>query len=188
MITLPANDLSPNLLEFITLQQEQIAQQQEQIVQLQERDVQQQIRIEVLEAEIARLKKLNPNPNIKPNTKPPDDDDPGSSPPDSDNNGKPEASEDGDSLSRKSEVEKPDETTRRQRSQPPAPSVSEEHRITPEAIPEGSVRHGRESFTVQEMEVKARAVRYWQRAYAVRIISRPMIQEPGIRDRMAIAQ
>ena len=168
MIALLANDLSPNLLEFITQQQEliarqqeQIAQQQEQIVQLQERDVQQQIRIEALEAEIARLKKLNPKPNIKPNTKPPDDDDPGSSPPDSDNNGKPEASEDGDSLSRKSEVEKPDETTRRQRSQPPAPSVSEEHRITPEAIPEGSVRHGRESFTVQELEVKAKAVRYW---------------------------
>ena len=102
MIALPANDLSPNLLEFIAQQQEliarqqeQIAQQQEQIVQLQERDVQQQIRIEALEAEIARLKKLNPKPNIKPNTKPPDDDDPDSSPPDSDNNGKPEAFSDG---------------------------------------------------------------------------------------------
>ena len=167
MITLPANDLSPNLLEFITQQQELIArqqeqiaqqqelivQQQEQIVQLQEREVQQQIRIEASETEITRLKKLNPKPNIKPNTKPPDDDDPGSLPPDSDNNGKPEASEDGDSLSRKSEVEKPDETTRRKRSQPPDPPVSEEHSITPEAIPEGSVRHGRESFTVQELEL-----------------------------------
>ncbi len=161
MITLPANDLSPSLLEFITQQQELIARQQEQIVQLQEREVQQQIRIEALEAEITRLKKLNPKPNIKPNTKPPDDDDPGRLPPDSDHNGKPEASEDGDSLSRKSEVEKPDETTRRQRSKPPDPPVSEEHSITPEAIPEGSVRHGRESFTVQELEVKAKTVRYW---------------------------
>ena len=120
MNTLPANDLSPNLLEFITQQQEliarqqeQIAQQQEQLVQLQEREVQQQIRIEALEAEITRLKKLNPKPNIKANIKPPD------------------------------------------------PPVSEEHSITPEAIPEGSVRHGRESFTVQELEVKAKTVRYW---------------------------
>ena len=161
MISHPAKDLSPNLLEFIAQQQEQIARQQELIVQLQERNVQQQIRIEALEAEIIRLKKLNPKPNIKPNTKPPDDDDPGSSTPDSDSNGKSDAPEEGDSPSRKSEVEKPDDTTRRQRSQPPRPPVSEEHSMTPEAIPEGSVRHGRESFTVQELEVKAKSVRYW---------------------------
>jgi hypothetical protein len=169
MITLPAKDLSPNLLEFITQQQaliarqqEQIVQQQEQIVQLQERDVRQQIRIEALETEITRLKKLNPKPDIKPNTKPQDDDGPGSAPPDSDsNNSKPDAPEDGDSPSRKSEVDKPDDTTRRQRSQPPGPPVSEEHSMTPEAIPEGSVRHGRESFTVQELEIRAKTVRYW---------------------------
>ena len=28
--------------------------------------------------------------------------------------------------------------------------------MTPEVIPEGSVRHGREPFTVQELEIKAR--------------------------------
>ena len=171
MISLPATDLSPNLLEFIAQQRDQLAQKQdhiaqlqEQIVLLQELNVQQQARIEVLEAEIIRLKKLNPKPNIKPNTKPPDDDDPGNSPPESDKNGTseaPEDGEDGDSLSRKSEVEKPDDATRRQRSQPPSPPVSEEHSITPEDIPEGSVRHGRESFTVQELEIKAKAVRYW---------------------------
>ena len=52
---------------------------------------------------------------------------------------------------RKSEVVKPDDNTRRQRSQPPGPSVSEEFTVTPEDIPEGPVRHGRESFTVQEL-------------------------------------
>ncbi len=40
MITLPANDLSPSLLEFITQQQELIARQQEQIAQQQEQIVQ----------------------------------------------------------------------------------------------------------------------------------------------------
>ena len=168
MISLPPKDLSPNLLEFITQQQaliarqqEQIAQQQEQIVQLQERDVQQQIRIEALEAEITRLKKLNPKPDIKPNTTPPSDDDPGSSPPDPSCNDHADAPEGGDSPSRKSEVEKPDETSRRQRFQPPEQPVSEEQSRTPEAIPEGLVRHGRESFTVQELEITAKTVRYW---------------------------
>ncbi len=51
-----------------TQQQKQITQQQEQIVQLQEK-------VEALEAEIRRLKKLPPKPDIKPNTKPPDDSD-----------------------------------------------------------------------------------------------------------------
>lgn len=74
MILPLATDQSPNLLEFI-------AQQQKQIVQLQEWEAQLLARIEVLESEIIRLKKLNPKPNIKPNTKPPDDSDSnGSSP------------------------------------------------------------------------------------------------------------
>ena len=165
MISLLAEDQSPNLLEFIAQQkeliarqQEQITQQQEQIVQLQERAVQQQARIEALESEIIRLKKLNPKPNIKPNTKPPDDSDSSGSSPSSDGDTCPE---DNDSLNRKSEVEKPDDATRRQRSQPPSLPVSEEHSMTPEDIPEGSVRHGRESFTVQELEIKAKSVRYW---------------------------
>ena len=97
MILLPATDQSSNLLEFI---------------------VQQQAWIEALENEIIRLKKLNPEPDIKPETKPPDDSDPDDSPPGSDGNTGPEDSEDDDLHIRKSEVEKPDDTTRRQRSQP----------------------------------------------------------------------
>ncbi|USE38326.1 hypothetical protein [Endozoicomonas sp. SCSIO W0465] len=49
-----------DLLRFIT-------QQQEQIIQLKEQ-------VELLEAEIRRLKKLPAKPDIKPSTKPPDDD------------------------------------------------------------------------------------------------------------------
>ena len=168
MISLPATDQAPNLLEFIVQQQdliarqqEQITQQQEQIVQFQEREIQLLTQIEVLENEIIRLKKLNPKPNVKPNAKPPDDDDPSGSPPCSDGNSDAVDSENDDSYSRKSEVEKPDDTTRRQRSQPASPPVTEEHCLFPEDIPEGSVRHGRESFTVQELEIKAKSVRYW---------------------------
>ncbi|UYM17915.1 septum formation initiator family protein [Endozoicomonas euniceicola] len=66
MITLPPENLSPSLLEYIVKQQELITRQQRQIAQLMEQNVQLQARIEVLEAEIIRLKKLNPKPNIKP--------------------------------------------------------------------------------------------------------------------------
>ena len=161
MISLPATDQSPNLLKFISQLQEQIVQLQEQLVRLQERDIQQQARIEVLEAEIIRLKKLNPKPNIKPNSKPPDDSDSGGSAPSSEGNVEAEDPEDDDSYNRKAEVEKPDDTTRRQRSKPASPPVSEEHSLSPDEIPEGSVRHGRESFTVQELEIKAKSIRYW---------------------------
>ena len=161
MISLPATDLSPNLLEFIVQQQDLIAQQQKQIVQLQEREVQLLARIEVLENEIIRLKKLNPKPKIKPNTKPPDDSDSNGSPPDPDESGNTDESEDDNPHSRKSEIEKPDDTTRHPRSQPASPPVSEEHNRSPEDIPEGSVRHGREPFTIQELEVKAKSVCYW---------------------------
>ena len=157
MVSFSPVDQSPNLLKFIAQQQELITQQQEQIIQLQEREAQLLARIEVLESEIVRLKKLNPKPDIKPNTKPPDDSDSGngnghnSSPP----------PENSDEPSRKSEVEKPDDTTRSRRSSPPRPPVTEEHSIAPEDIPEGSVPHGREPFTVQELEIKAKSVRYW---------------------------
>ncbi|WP_145912451.1 transposase [Endozoicomonas montiporae] len=161
MIPLPTKGQSTNLLKFIAQLQGQIVQLQEQVVRLRELNVQQQARIEVLENEIIRLKKLNPKPNIKPSTKPPDDNDPDGSPPSSDGNAETEAPEDGESYSRKSEVERPDDTTRRQRSQPDSPPVSEEHCLSPDDIPEGSVRHGRESFTVQEFEIKAKSVRYW---------------------------
>ena len=162
MISSPPTDQSPNLLKFIAQQQERITHLEEQIVRLQERDVQYQAQIEVLKNEITRLKKLNLKPNIKPNTKPPDDNDSSGSPPSSpDESADPEDPEDENSLSRKSEVDKPDDTTRGKRSQPPKPPVSEEHCMTPGEIPEGSVRHGRESYTIQELEIKAKSVRYW---------------------------
>ncbi|MBO9483775.1 hypothetical protein [Salinisphaera sp. G21_0] len=141
MFTPPTEDLSPNLLEFI-------AQLQEQIVGLQELVVQQQTRIEQLENEITRLKKLNTRPNLKPNTKPPEDNDqvtPGFGPDENDTDDKTEGSS-GDDHKRK--VNKPDESTPRQRPQPQYPPASEEETIAPEDIPEGSVRHGREPYTV----------------------------------------
>ena len=161
MISLPATDQSPNLLKFIGQQRELIARQQEQIVQLQKRDVQRQARTEALKNEIIRLKKLNSRPNIKPNTKPLDDNDSGGSPSSSDADTGAENPENDDPYSRKSKVEKPDDTTRRQRSQPDRPAVSEEHSLSPDEIHEGSVRHGRESFTVQELEIKAKSVCFW---------------------------
>ena len=103
MITLPPEDLSPSLLEYIVKQQELITQQQ--------------ARIEVLEAEIIRLKKLNPKPNIKPNTKPPDDSD-SDDPPDSSDSASTDSTGNNDAPSRKSEVDKPDDSTRKKRSQP----------------------------------------------------------------------
>ena len=54
--------------ETLALPQKENALQQEQITQLQEK-------VEVPEAEIRRLKKLPPKPDIKPNTRPPDDSD-----------------------------------------------------------------------------------------------------------------
>ncbi|MGO0305657.1 TcfC E-set like domain-containing protein [Endozoicomonas acroporae] len=123
--------------------------------------IQQQTRIEQLENEIARLKKLNTRPNLKPNTKPPEDNDqgtPGAGQDENDSDDKPDDSS-GDDHKRK--VNKPDESTPRQRSQPPCPPVSEEEVIAPEDIPEGSVRHGREPYTVQEMEIKVKTIRYW---------------------------
>lgn len=154
MFTSPNEDLSPNLLEFI-------AQLQEQNVRLQEVVVEQQTRIDQLENEITRLKKLNTRPNLKPNTKPPADNDQGTSGSGSDESDSDDTSEDSSDDDHKRKVNKPDESTPRQRSQPQCPPVSEEETIAPEDIPEGSVRHGREPYTVQEMEVKVKTIRYW---------------------------
>ncbi|OED40283.1 hypothetical protein ACH42_17395 [Endozoicomonas sp. (ex Bugula neritina AB1)] len=154
MSELLTDDLSPNLLEFIT-------QLQAQNVQLKEVVVQQQARIEVLENEITRLKKLNTKPNLKPNTKPPEDGDPDTPASDSDKDDNSNKSEDHSGDNHKPTVNRPDELTPRQRSQPDRPPVSEEEIISPEIIPDGSVRHGRESYTVQELELKVKTVQYW---------------------------
>ena len=93
--------------ELIAKLQAQGVQQQEQITQLQEK-------VEALEAEIRRLKKLPPKPDIKPNSKPPADSD--------DYPGDPPATDQRDEADPKGvpkhKVSKPDETTRNQRKQP----------------------------------------------------------------------
>ena len=135
------------LLSFIAQQQEQIAQQQEQIVQLQER-------IKALEGEITRLKKLNEKPDIKPNTQPPDSQ--------GDNTSSENGSEKCDSEpDRRKAVDKPDNHTKRQNTKPDKPPVAEEFVIVPDFVPEGSTRHGREPFYVQELEIRSKTVCYW---------------------------
>ena len=78
-----------------------------------------------------------------------------------DDSGSVDSARDKGALDWKSEVEKPDDFTLRKRTQPPILPVSEEHSLLPEDIPEGSVRHALESFTVQELEIKAKTARYW---------------------------
>ncbi|MGI9278895.1 MAG: hypothetical protein ACR2PX_04595, partial [Endozoicomonas sp.] len=88
------SEQTAKLLRFITQQQEQIALLKE--------------HIEALEAEIRQLKKLPPKPDIKPNTKPSDDEASGGI--DFDTSTQEDGStEDGD---RKRKVSKPDERTR----------------------------------------------------------------------------
>ena len=157
-ISLTNNLSTDKLLAFIAQQQEEIIRQQEQIVHL-------QARITILENEITRLKKLNPRPEIKPNTKPTDtngddnenecqsddnesDDDPvssGSEPPED----------------RKSDVDKPNHHTKRQNTKPHKPPVTEETVIAPCSIPASSIRQGREPFYVQELEIHAKSICYW---------------------------
>ena len=86
----PQPGLPEKLLKFIT-------QQQEQIIQLQGQ-------IEALEAEVRRLKKLPPKPDIKPNTEPPDDGTGTEQPAAEDDSPNPD-------TSRKRKVNKPDEKT-----------------------------------------------------------------------------
>lgn len=140
------------LLAFIT-------QQQEHIVQLQER-------IKILENEITRLKKLNPKPDIKPNTKPSDShDDNGNNNDDSqshdhESDEEPESA-DSELSDRKSDVDKPNHHTKRQSTKPDKPPVTEEAVIAPDSIPEGSTRHGRDAFYVQELELHSKTICYW---------------------------
>ncbi len=132
-----------------TQQQKQITQQQEQIVQLQEK-------VEALEAEIRRLKKLPPKPDIKPNTKPPDDSD--------DSPGDPPAADQIDEADPdgvpKHKVGKPDERTRNQRKEPPKPPPEKSIPVSACDIPPGSTRNGFTPFHVQDLELKATSIEY----------------------------
>ena len=132
-----------DLLRFIT-------QQQEQIIQLKEQ-------IELLEAEIRRLKKLPAKPDIKPNTKPPDDatdsSDGGPSTPEGDDGASPETSS-------KQKVKKPNEKTRKQRKQPRKPSVEKSIPIAATDVPQGSIRNGTTPFHVQELTIQTSSIEY----------------------------
>ncbi|MBO9484589.1 hypothetical protein [Salinisphaera sp. G21_0] len=135
--------------ELIARLQAQSVQQQEQITQLQEK-------VEVLEADIRRLKKLPPKPDIKPDTKPPDDSD---GPP-----GTPPATGQGDEADPdgvpKHKVSKPDESTRNQRKQPPKPPPEKSIRVPACDVPPGSVWNGTTPFYVQDLVIKAPSVEY----------------------------
>ena len=131
-----------------------------QSVQLQEQIIQLQEKAEALEAEIRRLKKLPPKPDIKPNTKPPDDSD--------DSPGDPPATDQGDEADPddvpRHKVSKPDERTRNQRKQPPKPPPKPppEKSISVPAcnVPPGSTWNGTTAFHVQDLVIKATSVEY----------------------------
>ena len=138
------------------LQQELIAKLEAQSVQQQEQITQLQEEVESFKAEIRRLKKLPPKPEIKSNTRPPDDSD--------DSPGDPQATDQGDEVDPdgvpKHKVSKPDESTRNQRKQPPKPPP--EKRIPAPAcdVPPGSNWNGTTPFYVQDLEIKATSVEY----------------------------
>ena len=133
------------------LQQELTAQLQAQGVQQQEQITQLKKIVEALEAEICRLKSLPPKPDIKPNTKPPDDSD--GSP------GAPPATDQGDEDDPdgvpKHKVSKPDESTRNQRKQPPKPPPEKCIRVPACYVPPGSTWNGTTPFYVQDLVIKA---------------------------------
>ena len=117
-------DLPEKLLRFVTQQHEKITRQQEQIFL-------QQGQVEAFEAEIHRIKKLPPKPDIKPNTKPPGEGTGTGQPEGNDDNGP-----DFDPPKRK--VNKPDERTRNQRRQPPVPPPEDSLPVAATDVPVGS--------------------------------------------------
>ena len=139
------NDQTPKLLELI-------AQLQQQNLLLQEQNAKLESRVKELENEIARLKKLNPQPDIKANRPPKDDEK---------TEGSSQSGEDDEAQNMpKLKVDRPKESTPRHRTQPARPPVTEVQRVAPDAIPEGSVRNGYSSFFVQELEIQAKTIRY----------------------------
>ncbi len=150
------SEQTAKLLRFITQQQEQITQQQEQITQQQEQIALLKEHIEALEAEIRQLKKLPPKPDIKPNTKPSDDEASGGI--DFDTSTQEDGStEDGD---RKRKVSKPDERTRNPRKSPSKPPIEKSIELEVENVPLGSTWNGYTPFDIQELTIKATSIRY----------------------------
>ena len=138
------------------LQQDLIARLEAQSVQQQEQITQLQEKVEALEAEIRRLKNLPPKPDIKPNTKPPDDSD--------DSPGDPPAADQSDETDPegvpKRKVSKPDERTRNQRKPPPKAPPEKSISVPVCDVPPGSIWNGTTAFHVQDLELKATSVEY----------------------------
>jgi len=114
------------------------SEQQQQIIQ------QQQERIDVLEAEVARLKKLPKKPNIRPSTLPKDNDE-------SDHDDTDDSGQGGDHSTGKS-----DKPRKRKKKL----IIHETRVIKPDNLPEGSRLLGYQDYTVQDLQIQPRNTRY----------------------------
>jgi hypothetical protein len=140
------------LLSIIEQQQRFIGQLQSQVEQLQllneqqqETILQQQERIGVLEAEVARIKKLPKKPNIRPSTLPKDDDDDGN------DNELDDPGKRGDDA-----AGKPGKSRKRKKNL----IIHHTEVIKPDNLPEGSRLLGYEDYTVQDLLIKPYNTRY----------------------------
>ena len=143
------------LLSIIEQQQLFIGQLQSQVEQLQllneqqqETILQQQERIGVLEAEVARIKKLPKKPNIRPSTLPKDDDDDDGN---DNNNELDDPGKRGDDA-----AGKPGKSRKRKKNL----IIHHTEVIKPDNLPEGSRLLGYEDYTVQDLLIQPYNTRY----------------------------
>ena len=143
------------LLSIIEQQQRFIGQLQSQVEQLQllneqqqETILQQQERIGVLEAEVARIKKLPKKPNIRPSTLPKDDDDDDGN---DNNNELDDPGKRGDDA-----AGKPGKSRKRKKNL----IIHHTEVIKPDNLPEGSRLLGYEDYTVQDLLIQPYNTRY----------------------------
>ena len=150
---IPLSEQTPtvrSLLSIIEQQQTIIGQLQSQVEQLQrineqqqESILQQQGRIGVLEAEVARIKKLPKKPNIRPSTLPKDDDD------DDDET-------DGSGQGGDNATGKPDKPRKRKKKL----TIHKTEIIKPDNLPDRSRLLGYENYTVQDLLIQPHNTRY----------------------------
>ena len=140
--SIPQQEKSPTVLLLISIieqQQAVIAQQQEEILLLKEK-------VEVLETEVRRLKKLPPKPKITSNLpKDEDDDTPDSS------------SHKDDPAGGSGQEERDPRKPRKRKKQLP---IHKTEIIPPKQLPSGSRLLGYQDYTVQELIIKPHNIRY----------------------------